>query len=162
MLRFALVGSLVLVPVAVLSLKPAPQVTSTLCANIEQHEPVVTYDIAGGTLLGPIYLHLAIYNSGHAIISRTTMDPDPGACQTSFLTPAEIQQLRADLIAANVATLCDEQLSVSDVPLTTISYFRGTSNAAVRTFSYWLGFGGPYQGVELVMQNLIATKFPNF
>jgi hypothetical protein len=161
MLRFALAATLVALPFASAQ-QSQTSLAAAACPNVWKHEPVATYDIAGSTLIGPIYQHLAIYNDGHMIISRTTFDPDPGAAQTSFLTPAEIQQLRADLIAANVETLCDDPFQASDSPLTTVTYFRGATNASAHSFSYWSGFGGSYAAVDQVFLDLIAAKFPNF
>ncbi|MCE9592585.1 MAG: hypothetical protein K8S98_00190 [Planctomycetes bacterium] len=161
MLRFAFAAAL-----AALSFSPVPQAHTQLapapCAQVWKHEPVLTYDVAGSTLIGPLYLHLAVYNDGHAIVSRTSTDPDPGAAQTSSLSAAEVQQLRADLIAAGADSLCDDTLQANDAPLSTITYFRGTTNGTTHTFSYWAGFGGSYAAVEQVVTNLIATKFPNF
>lgn len=143
----------------VLSALAAPAPAPALCLNPLVHEPVLVYDMAGGTLLGPIYRHLAVYDDGHAIASRTTDSSDPGAAATNFLTAAEVAQLRDDLKTAGAGVLCDDPSSVSDVPLQTISFFRGTTDASVHTFSYWLG-AAPYDGVDNVITALYAAKFP--
>lgn len=165
MRRLALIAPLIAAPFFVASLSsmqiiaPAP----VGCVNSLVHEPVVVYDIAGSTLLGPFFEHLTVYNDGHAIISATTYDPDPGQCQTAVLTPAEVVQLRQDLNAAGALTLCDDSgLIPSDLPLTTITMFRGTTNAAAHTFSYWGGFDPTYGPVDQVIRDLIAAKFPGF
>lgn len=161
MLRFIALPALLAAPFVFASLAPAPQAAG--CANDLLNEPVVTYDIAGATFGGPFYLHLAVYNSGHAILSGTSYEPDPGRAQVAALTPAEVAQLRQDLVAAGVYTACDDtSLAPSDTPLTTVTMFRGTTNAAAHTFSYWSGSDAPYDGVDQRLRALIAAKFPNF
>src|SRR5262245_60340690 len=99
MLRLAALVPLIAAPFVFASLNSMQVITPSqpACSTALVHEPVVIYDIAGSTLLGPFFQHLAVYNDGHAILSATTSDPDPGKCQTSFLTNAELVQLRQDL-----------------------------------------------------------------
>ena len=139
----------------------APQSTAAPCTNPLVHEPVLVFDVAGGTLLGPIYRHLAVYDDGHAIASRTTDSSDPGAAATAFLTATEVAQLRTDLRNAGAGTLCDDPSFVSDVPLNTVSFFRGMTDATTHTFSYWLP-DPPYQSVDGVIAALYAAHFPGF
>lgn len=152
-------GALATLALTGLTTSAAPQTAG--CENVWPHELVLVHDVAGSTLIGPYFQHLAVYNDGHAILSRTTYSPDPGAAATAFLTAHEIAELRADLVAAGVGTLCDEPSLVSDVPLTTVTYFRGTTTAGARTFSY-MGAWMEHAAVEQVVQDLIAEKFPGF
>lgn len=163
MRRLALLTPLLAAPFVFASLNSMQVIAPAACANALVHEPVVVYDISGSTLLGPFFEHLAVYNDGYAILSATTYAPDPGQCQTSSLTAAEVTQLRQDLVAAGALTLCDDTgLVPSDLPLTTVTMFRGTTNAAAHTFSYLGGSDPVYDPVDQVLRNLITAKFPGF
>lgn len=134
---------------------------AAVCPDSLPNHPVLTHDIAGSTLIGPIYRHLVVYSSGLVSLSATTYDPDPGRAQTAVLTPQEVAQLRASLVAAGAFRLCDDDSTVSDVPLTTVTVFRAANDTQAHSYSYSLPT--PQQAVvEDLVNQLIASKFPNF
>ncbi len=123
--------------------------------------PLLVYDVSGTTLFGPAYLHVAVYDDGHVMAARLGADPSSGQMAIALLTPEELQQMRADLELWGAFGLCDEPVSVSDVPLTTVSVFRGGTDSAAHTFSYLVA-GGAHGGVQQVVDQLLAAKFPGF
>lgn len=144
------------------SLPPAGQLDPVPgCCNTFLHEPMLVYDVAGSTLSGPTYLHLAVYDDGHALISATTDTGDPGRAATAVLARTEVQALRTALAAQGAWTQCDDTAQVSDVPLRTVTVLEGTTRAVARTFSY--SVPNPSQAaIEQRIATLIATKFPGF
>lgn len=161
LLAFPLVASLFLVTPQSQPARAAEPAPAPACADTIPMHPVLVHDVAGSTLIGPIYRHLVVYSNGHAHLSATTYEPDPGRAQTGILTLAEVAQLRADLASAGAFTSCDNDLPVSDVPVTTVSVFRGATNALAHTYSF-LAPDAQQAAVEAVVQQLVATKFPNF
>lgn len=160
-LALPLVTSLFLVVPQALPSRAAAPAPATTCADTIPIHPVLIHDIAGSTLIGPIYRHLVVYSNGHASLSATTYEPDPGRAQTGILTQAEIAQLRASLEAAGAFEACDNDMQVSDIPLTTVSVFRGATNALAHTYSFMTP-DARQSAVEALVQQLIASKFPNF
>lgn len=162
-LDFALpvLTSLVLLAPQQISNRQVSSAPAAACPDTLPIHPVLTHDIAGSTLIGPIYRHLVVYSSGHVSLSETTYDPDPGRAQTAVLTQAELAQLRASLVAAGAFRLCDDDSTVSDVPLTTVTVFRAANDTQAHSYSYSLP--NPQQAaVEDLVNQLIASKFPNF
>jgi hypothetical protein len=162
-LEFALpfLASIVLLAPAQVANRIALPGPGLACPDPIPVHPVLIHDIAGSTLIGPLYRHLIVYSNGHASLSATTYEPDPGRAQTGILTPAETAQLAADLQAAGAFRLCDDDSVISDMPLTTVTVFRGGPDALAHTYSY-LQASSQQQGVEDLVNQLIATKFPNF
>lgn len=138
-----------------------PPTPSVNCLDRFPSAPVLTYDVAGTTLWGPMYFHLAIYSDGHAIASRSAGTSGSGECTVALLERYEIDQLRAELEAANAFSLCDQPLPIHDVPLRTVSVYRGGTDAEVHTFSYLIP-SGPAANVQLVVDRLLQTEFPGF
>lgn len=133
------------------------------CPNPIPHEPVILVGVSGGTLLGPVHAHLAIYSSGLASFSEQR----PGGfglaptvrVGTLQLAPADLVALRRGLELAGASFLCDQAQTVLDVPLTTVTVLRGGPRAQAHTFSYWLP-SGAYAPVQDVIDQALATYFP--
>lgn len=139
---------------------PAGDPTSH-CPDRLPVSPLLVYDVSGSTLWGPSYTHVAVYDDGHAMAARLGGDPDTGHMSVALLTPDELQQLRVDLEFWGAFGLCDEPMNVLDVPVTTVSVFRGGTESAAHTFSYLIA-GGAHGGVQQIVDQLLATKFPGF
>jgi len=140
---------------------------SAACKNDLMVEPVLNYDVTGSTLLGPVHSRLTVYNNGLLTRSSTSgavassfagSGSSGGTASTGFASPAAIAQLQKDLVDAGAFRLCDQPFVVSDVPLTTVTAFRGATDAKTHTFNYWLGIGD-YAGVEQVIAAFIADNF---
>ena len=147
--------------VAAVQPQASPAQLAATCPNAWPHEPVLVYDVAGSTLAGPFYRHLAVYSSGHAILSESIGFGDPGRVGLAQLTQAEVAQLRSTLAAAGAATACDDPSQVSDVPLNTITLLRGGTDSLAHTSSYLIS-GPAHAQSQQIIDTLITTHFPGF
>lgn len=138
---------------------PAP------CANAQLQEPLVVHDISGSTLIGPIHRHLAVYNNGLVSLSESgsnTTGVTGGKADFTYIPADDAKKLYADLVSFGALTECDETLQANDVPLTTVSVFRGETNARVHTYSHMVANSPTAQLVETRISQFIAATFPNF
>lgn len=133
-------------------------------------EPVLNVDVTGSTLVGPTHYRFTAYNNGLVTVSRANLIGAPtesagsfafADADTIYVNPAVIQQLTKDLRASGVYGLCDQNLSVADIPLTTVTAFRGATKALAHTYSYWVSVGD-YAAPALVINDFIADNFPDF
>jgi hypothetical protein len=129
------------------------------CSNQLQQEPVLVWDHTGSTLTGPYHSRLSVYSNGLATVSSVVGFESAGNAATAFVPPAAVQALRQALMAAGAATLCDQQSAVADVPLTTVTFFLGGTDARARTFSYWLGTN-EYAAVSTIVSDFRGAFFP--
>lgn len=146
-----------------------------LCTNTLPQEPVLMYDVSGFGLGGQIHLHLSLYSNGLASISSA-----PGGIifpeQTSggfggffdpkaemvFVDPAAVAELAENLALAGAFKACDEDAIIADIPLTTVTVFRGETNSRAHTFSYWTPLSPQTQAVGTLISEFIDKYFPNF
>ena len=125
------------------------------------NEPVLVFSLTGGTLTGTVHAQLAVYNSGFATLAEKSdvVFPNPGEhidVQTTYLDQRDIRKLRGELKAAGSFDLGDQQLVLSDIPLSTITVLEGPK---ANTFSYFASTGA-YEAPALVVDDFIATHFP--
>lgn len=128
------------------------------------NEPVVVYQVSGGTLTGTQFLSLVIYDSGFAsvAINNQAVFPVPGTTidvQTKSVGPAAVQRLMRSLTTAGAFELPDQPLAVSDVPLNTLTVLDGGADAKAHTFSYWLT-SGDYAPIGAALDKFLSTNFP--
>ena len=133
---------------------PQPQ-----CINSIVREPVVMFDVSGSTLLGPQALHMTMYNDGFITISKKTTFPNAIAVEQANVPQVYVEGLVRRLEFAGALQLCDQQQTVTDVPLTSLTILGG--NGQSHSFNYWIGTGD-YQRTENVMRGFIAHVFPGF
>ncbi len=127
---------------------------SSLSVALLMREPVLNFDVTGSTLLGAFHTRLTVYNDGLVTGSTCGGFNGENSGGTTVATLGEVNQLQADLIAAGGLVLPDQNIQVSDVPLTTVSVFKGTTNARCHTFSYW--GGAPYDEIGDVIADFMA------
>lgn len=130
-----------LLSVALLGIPQSPaRATDPLpfCPNSFEREPVLLYEVTGGTLSGPIDRFLSLYSDGTARLSSYLGD-GMGSSQLGGATPSEVDGLHAELVALGAMNLCDQEDLVSDVPLSTLTVFRRNQRPRSNTFSW---FGG--------------------
>ena len=130
------------------------------CPDVLGGGPILVYDVSGSTLLGPLHRHLAVYDDGHA--SYSAAGGLPGAQPEAVFTyvgEKAAAQLLADLRAAGAFQLCDAQLLVSDVPLTTVTVLTPGTDARAHSFSYWIPTTAGHQQVEQVIQTFLDERF---
>jgi len=131
------------------------QAETASCANTQRREPIVMWDVTGNTVAGPVHGQLVVYNDG-----VTSVSSGNGGVRTEAVAPAVVQALRGDLIQAGATTLCDQK-QVTDMPLTTLTMFVGSTDAQAHTFSYWVANNG-YAAVQAEIDDFLATHFPGF
>lgn len=130
------------------------------CQELYRHEPVLLHDVTGGTLLGPYHTQLAVYNDGFVSFHSVTGLGTPVVeARTAYVGPEAVQALQKALQAAGAFGLCDQPLQVSDVPLQTLTVFRGDGDAYAHSFSYWLGTG-PHAAANAAVQDFVQTWLP--
>jgi len=138
---------------------PAP------CNNPLPQEPILVHDTTGFSLGGPIHIHFSLYANGLATLAH---GPGPGLiggdgkADFTSVTPAEAMGLLQDLIALGAYNQCDLDDQVSDLPLTTVTVFRGLTDARAHTFSFWWASTPQLLAIEDRIQTFIQTTFPNF
>ena len=127
------------------------------CANLTPRELLVAYDVTGGTLAGPIDLHLSVYSDGAARLSSSLGD-GLGSSQHVFLDPAETSGLVQGLIGAGAMTHCDVEDFLSDVPLSTLTVLRGQARQRANSFS-WTGGDDEIAVMQALLNAFIAEHF---
>ena len=139
------------------AIQPVP---FNLCNSI-QREPVLSYDTSGGTLLGPFNVNVQVFNNGEIKYSRSIgLLPDVAVVHASAPIAA-VKQLRNDLQAAGAFTLCDQAMFISDVPLNTVTVYRGNMNGNFHTFNFWIGGGSnAYGNVLQIINEFVTTHVP--
>ncbi len=124
-------------------------------------EPVVVFDETGGTLAGPVHLHLAVYNNGLASISRKTRTGS-SAADVKMVSPEAVKALFSALQAAGAGSLPDDRTIATDVPLKTVTFFLAPGpRSGSNTFSY-LKAHDSYGRVDSILRRFICTNFPGF
>ncbi|QDU84796.1 hypothetical protein Pla163_19100 [Planctomycetes bacterium Pla163] len=144
-----------------------PPLSATLCPNTLDQEPLLMYDVSGYSLTGVIHQHLAVYDNGVVSISSvsggTPLFPSANKADITYIQPTAARALLKSLVQAGARQICDEDIPVADLPLTTITVFaRGNTDDRAHTFSYWLPLSNESQTVSGLIQAFIATTFPNF
>jgi hypothetical protein len=136
-------------------LTPAP----SGCDDFWRHEPLVVYDVSGSSFAGPLSIHLAAYNDGSVVFTRFYLFEPERQAEAVFLAPEVTRQLFADLRAASAFELCDQPSFATDTPLSTLTVFRGTTEARAHTISWWAAHGA-YAELELILHAFIDEHFP--
>lgn len=158
-MRHSIASLFVVVPAAFVCVALAPTPAVPQCENVWPHEPVLLYEVAGHTLCCPIDLQLTVYGDGFARIAGS--DAGEGRARTSFVGAASVQSLIADLGALGAGTACDRPDLITDVPLSTLTLMRGTTEGRARTYS-WLGDDGSGGAITTRIDQFVASAFPTF
>jgi hypothetical protein len=124
------------------------------------HEPVLIYEVSGGTIAGPTRLLLTLYTNEATLVQQQGTAPET-LC-TATLTADQIRELQRDLRQAGALRLRDQRTNpVPDVPLTTVTFFVPLGNSGksqANTFSYYVP-SGRASDVEDVIRAFIAETF---
>lgn len=162
MKRSTLLGSLVALPlVLAVSSGTARSVEPAGCTNIWVHEPLLVYDISGGTFVGPTDLSLTVYGSGQVKISSASLLPGVGQAAIAFVTPAEARGLAVELRALGAHFLCDVPVSGADIPLKTLTVFGAGTDTFAHTFS-WFSVDADTAPIQQLLTEFISDTFPEF
>lgn len=144
----------------------APPAPAAPCVNLFQNEPLVVFDISGFTLTGLLHKHFSLYSSGVATLAEagggTPLFPFGSKADVAFVTPEEARKLWSAVVAAGAFSNCDILEWVSDVPLTTVTVYRGETDSRARTYSYYLPSKPSAAAVQALIEEFIQKAFPNF
>ena len=124
-------------------------------------EPILNFDVTGSTLLGPLHYRATVYSDGLVTGSDCGGFGGGNSGGTAAASTTSVKKLQEALIAAGGLTLGDQQLTVADVPLTTVTVFgpsRKDGTTKANTFSYWLATGAYSQIGALI--NEFLTENP--
>lgn len=121
-------------------------------------EPLVIFDSSGSTLLGPTHKHLSVYSNGRVTLSQASGAPNSGRNVSTVINPTTANNFLLTLNRHGVFRLLDQEATVTDVPLNTVTVFNGSTDAAAHTFSYWLG-NGTYQPIQTTIDAFITQTF---
>ena len=132
------------------------RLTSAVLAPGIRQEPILNFDVSGSTLTGPFHSRLTVYNSGLITASQCSGFTGGNSAGTGYAAPAQVEKLRRELIDAGGLVLPDQNLSVADIPLTTVTVFNGGTNAKAHTFSYWVGIKGYGQIAQIISDFSLA------
>jgi len=140
------------------ALRPAS--VSSSCFNSIVHEPLVIYEISGGTLAGPVDLHLTVYSDGAVRIADMS-DPASPRGAIERVDPEAVSSLALYLERMGAGINCDDDGMVTDVPLHTLTLLKPGTNPRGHTFSWWLPEDS--NGViEMRLEQFVAEVFPEF
>jgi len=142
---------------------PAPQSSSlariqTPCPNPIEREPVVLYEVTGGTLSGVIDYDLSVRSDGSARLSSFLGGAGTGSSQYVVVDPSEVEALRQALTSAGALLECDAPDLTSDTPLQTLTLFRAGSTRRSNTFS-WFTSDGDLAQIQSLLDAFIAAHF---
>ena len=121
-----------------------------------KREPVLNFDVTGGTLTGPLHQRYTVYNDGLITGSDCGGPFGTNSGGTASVSATEAETLRKVLIQAGGMVLPDQNIFVSDVPFTTVTVFVGDTDAKAHTFSYWLGTGA-YATIDQKIADFMAA-----
>ncbi len=162
MKRSTLIGILCAVPlVLAVSSGTARSVGTGGCDNIWFHEPLLVYDVSGGTFAGPTDLSLTVYNSGQVKISSASLQPGEGRADIAYVTPADARNLAVELRALGAHSQCDVPVSGADIPLKTLTVFGLGTDTFAHTFS-WFQVMGDTALIQQRIMEFISDTFPAF
>lgn len=125
-------------------------------------EPVLLYDVTGGTIAGPTHTTLAVFSDGSVSLAVKDGANPLGTVETKTVPVARVNKLARDLQRAGAANLRDGSARpVPDVPLTTVTVFltsARTPQTTINTFSYYVA-DRPRVGVGEVIQSFLDEVF---
>lgn len=158
---FAILVASTTAALAAFSQEAESQIVISNSCNSIRRELVVSYDTTGGTLTGPININLQVYNNGEVKYSRSSgLTPDTTIAHVNVGTAA-VKNFANQLRSAGAFTLCDQNIAVADVPLSTLTLTTGSPTGKYHTFSYFIGFGAGYSEVSQAVNNFITTHIPS-
>lgn len=130
----------------------------TPCPNPIEREPVVLYEVTGGTLSGEVDYFLSVHSDGSARLSSFLGGGGTGSSQYTSMDPSQVEALRQALTSAGALLRCDAPDLTSDTPLQTLTLFRAGSMRRSNTFS-WFTSDGDLALIQSELDAFIAAHF---
>ncbi len=151
--------SLVL-PAVLLCAALAPTTTPPPCVNTFPHEPVLMYEVSGRSICCLVDIQLTVWNDG-SVRAASADEFGVGRAHIAVIPPLAVQGLLADMNAFGAGSACDVPSFSNDVPLSTLTVLRGTTEGRARTWS-WLGDDSHNGAVEQRLNQFLHDTFPGF
>jgi hypothetical protein len=129
--------------------------------NLIVHEPLVLYEVTGGTLLGAYDLQMTVYADGIVHLNSAVMFGERPRAVVAYVGAAAARDLASQLERAGAFQVVDQSLTVTDVPLHTLTILRAATDARAHTHSWWL-YAPPNQEIPALLHEFIARNFPQF
>lgn len=148
------------VPLAGERIVLSPVSVQSGCGNSIVHEPLVVYEISGGTIAGPVDLHLTVYSDGAVRIADMS-DPSAPRGAIERVDPEAVSSLALYLERMGAMINCDASGVVMDVPLHTLTLLKPGTNPRGHTFSWWLPEDSNGT-IEMRLEQFVAEVFPEF
>lgn len=157
-MRRSILTALLALPALYVCAALAPTTVAPSCVNEFPHEPVLMYEVSGRSLCCLVDIQMTIWSDGSARAASAD-ESGPGRAQIAYIPPLAVQGLLAELNTLGAGAACDEPSFTSDVPLSTLTLLRGTTDARAHTWS-WLGDDGHGGAIELRLNQFLHTHFP--
>ena len=97
---------------------------------------------------------IAIYSNGLVILSEASGATGGSAAAQAVVGREQVQDLQRELRGLGAFRICDDQKTVADIPLTTVTVFHGEQSARADSYSYWIGTE-EHQRVRDALQSFI-------
>ena len=138
----------------------SPLSTQSGCGNSIVHEPLIIYEVSGGTLAGPVDLHLTVYSDG-AVRVADMSDPSAPRGGLERVDPEAVSSLALYLERMGAGINCDADGIVMDVPLHTLTLLKPGTNPRGHTYSWWLPEDSSGD-IAARLEQFVAEVFPEF
>ena len=152
-LVLTLAAPLALVPLFVSPAPAAPQASAQAVGVL--WEPVLVFDVTGNSFVGPIHVNMVVYNNGFVSYASDESFFGGDIVSTQQLNPTVIKKLVRKLELAGADVLGDSITPTADLPLTTITFLKGSTNSPSHSFSYTAPIGA-YSTVATVINDFIS------
>lgn len=139
---------------------PAAREARVGADNPIAHEPVIVYEVTGGTIAGPYDLQLTVYADGLARLSSATRTK-VGRTLTRDVGHEAAIELATELARVGAYFASDQVMTVTDVPLSTLTILQGAPDARSHTYSWWVPDASNLTAPTL-LQQFIADNFADF
>lgn len=124
--------------------------------NLWMHEPLVAFDVTGATLAGPVDESLHVYSDGTVKRFSASM----GLAKIAYISPQQAAAFSRQLYLAGALSTCDQPAAGSDVPLRTLTLFRGVVDPLAHTVNWWTDDSGPYATFQAIVDAFVAAYLP--
>ena len=122
-------------------------------------QPVLLYELSGITLLGPVTQTVVAYSSGDITMSQMIGHSNPPSVIRAQMSVVSLESFLVAMYGAGVAGLQDQEFSVTDAPLRTVTVLSPGTDAIAHSFSYYIP-DGDYAGVSELLRRFVEELAP--
>jgi hypothetical protein len=156
-------AALVLAPTAAAqTITPGPGIFPSESVD---HEPLVIHDVSGGTLAGPIHSHAVVWSDGSITFSERSTNFIFPVTETTRVVAGHAPKSEATRLIRQLRRLgafdeSDSAMTVSDVPLQTLTVALPGTDSRSNSFSFYLAAGRKGPMLQLINAFLDAYLPP--